>query len=127
MIKPVIAVAETAFPDRASLEKDFGHRAELRWIDVSSPGTIQESTSRAGAVVVTLQRLSADVITAFAPSVRVIGRAGVGLDTIDLAAAADAAARVREAVSFAESSPLPDPATVADGVTGQPLKMRGAE
>jgi hypothetical protein len=28
-------------------------------------------------------------------------------------------------VSFAESSPLPDPATVADGVTGLALKVRG--
>jgi TPP-dependent pyruvate/acetoin dehydrogenase alpha subunit len=39
--------------------------------------------------------------------------------------AAEAAATVREAVSFAESSPLPDPATVADGVTGLALKVRG--
>lgn len=38
---------------------------------------------------------------------------------------ADAAARIREAVSFAESSPLPDPATIADGVTGLPLNVRG--
>jgi pyruvate dehydrogenase E1 component alpha subunit len=38
-----------------------------------------------------------------------------------------AAARVRDAVSFAESSPLPDPATVADGVTGVPLKVRGVQ
>jgi pyruvate dehydrogenase E1 component alpha subunit len=41
--------------------------------------------------------------------------------------AAEAAERVRAAVSFAESSPLPDPATVADGVTGQPLKVRGPQ
>jgi hypothetical protein len=30
MIKPVIAVAETAFPDRASLEKDFGQPLKMR-------------------------------------------------------------------------------------------------
>ena len=89
MTRPVIAVADTAFPDRAGVEKDFGDLAELRWIDLSSPGTVGESTSRADAVVVTLQRLTADVIMAFAPSVRVIGRAGVGLDTIDLTAARD--------------------------------------
>jgi TPP-dependent pyruvate/acetoin dehydrogenase alpha subunit len=41
--------------------------------------------------------------------------------------AAEAAERVRTAVSFAESSPLPDPATVADGVTGLPLKVRGPQ
>jgi D-3-phosphoglycerate dehydrogenase len=87
--RPVIAVADSAFPDREGLEKDFGCHAELRWADLSSPGAVRESTHRADAVVVTLQRLTADVITAFAPSVRVIGRAGVGLDTIDLATARD--------------------------------------
>lgn len=87
MKRPIIAVADTAFPDPSGLEKDFTNRAELRWIDLSSPDSVRESTSQAGAVVVTLQRLPADVIAAFAPSVRVIGRAGVGLDTIDLSAA----------------------------------------
>jgi D-3-phosphoglycerate dehydrogenase len=87
MSKPVIAVADGAFADRAGIERDFGDRAELRWADLSGPGAVRESTSGADAVVVTLQRLSADVITACAPSVRVIGRAGVGLDTIDLRAA----------------------------------------
>ena len=84
MTRPVIAVADTAFADHAGLEKDFNDHAELRWIDLSRPDTVRESTGDADAVVVTLQRLSDDVITAFAPSVRVIGRAGVGLDTIDL-------------------------------------------
>jgi D-3-phosphoglycerate dehydrogenase len=85
--RPVIAVADTAFADHAGLEKDFSDHAELRWIDLSRPDTVRESTGDADAVVVTLQRLSDDVITAFAPSVRVIGRAGVGLDTIDLTTA----------------------------------------
>jgi D-3-phosphoglycerate dehydrogenase len=85
--RPVIAVADTAFADHAGLEKDFSDHAELRWIDLSNPDTVRESTGDADAVVVTLQRLSDDVITAFAPSVRVIGRAGVGLDTIDLTTA----------------------------------------
>jgi D-3-phosphoglycerate dehydrogenase / 2-oxoglutarate reductase len=87
MTRPVIAVADTAFADHAGLEKDFSDQAELRWIDLSHPDTVRESTGEADAVVVTLQRLSDDVITAFAPSVRVIGRAGVGLDTIDLTTA----------------------------------------
>jgi phosphoglycerate dehydrogenase-like enzyme len=87
MTRPVIAVADTAFPDHADLEKDFGDQAELRWIDLSHPATVGESTGEADAVVVTLQRLSAGIIEAFAPSVRVIGRAGVGLDTIDLTVA----------------------------------------
>jgi D-3-phosphoglycerate dehydrogenase / 2-oxoglutarate reductase len=82
--RAVIAVADTAFGDQAGLEKDFGEQAELRWIDLSRPDAVPESTAGADAVVVTLQRLPADIIKAFASSVRVIGRAGVGLDTIDL-------------------------------------------
>lgn len=39
--------------------------------------------------------------------------------------AADAAARVQDAISFAETSPWPDPATLEDGVTGVALKVRG--
>ena len=84
MTRPVVAVADTAFGDHTGLEKDFGEQAELRWIDVTRPEDVRDSTAGADAVVVTLQRLSGDVIAAFAPSVRVIGRAGVGLDTIDL-------------------------------------------
>ena len=84
MSGPVIAVADTAFGDHAGLEKDFGEQAELRWIDLTRPDGVPESTAGADAVVVTLQRLTTGIIAAFAPSVRVIGRAGVGLDTIDL-------------------------------------------
>src|ERR1700760_2814187 len=89
MSRPVIAVADTAFGDHSGLEKDFGDLAELRWIDLSQPETVAESTAGADAVVVTLQRLTTEIVGAFAPSVRVIGRAGVGLDTIDLTTAAD--------------------------------------
>ena len=89
MSRPVIAVAGSAFANHADLENDFRDQAELRWIDLSDADAVRKSTSEADAVVVTLQRLTADVIAAFAPSVRVIGRAGVGLDTIDLATAAD--------------------------------------
>ncbi len=41
--------------------------------------------------------------------------------------AAAATAQVKDAVEYAESSPLPDPATVADGVTGIPLQLRGTQ
>jgi len=81
---PIVAVADTAFGDRVGLEKDFGEQAELRWIDLSKPDGVREATDGAGAVVVTLQRLTGEIIGEFAPSVQVIGRAGVGLDTIDL-------------------------------------------
>ena len=41
--------------------------------------------------------------------------------------AAAATARVKDAVGYADASPLPDPATVADGVTGIPLQLRGTQ
>jgi D-3-phosphoglycerate dehydrogenase len=88
MTSPVIAVADGAFTARQAIEREFGDRAEIRWADLSSAAATQLSTAGADAVVVTLQRLSADIIAAFGPSVRIIGRAGVGLDTIDLIAAA---------------------------------------
>ena len=86
---PVIAVADSAFADRELIERDFAGTAQLRWADLTSADAVRGSTAGADAVVVTLQRLSADLIAALADSVRVIGRAGVGLDTIDLDAAAE--------------------------------------
>jgi TPP-dependent pyruvate/acetoin dehydrogenase alpha subunit len=51
-----------------------------------------------------------------------------GLDEAGFAElAAEATARVKDAVGYGESSPLPDPATVADGVTGIPLQLRGTQ
>ncbi|MDQ1525555.1 MAG: hypothetical protein QOG18_168 [Microbacteriaceae bacterium] len=88
MTKPIIAVADTAFTDRVGVERDFADSAEIRWADLSSVATTRLSTIGANAVVVTLQRLSAEIIDAFDRTVCVIGRAGVGLDTIDLDAAA---------------------------------------
>ena len=41
--------------------------------------------------------------------------------------AAAATARVKDAVEYADASPLPDPATVADGVTGISLQLRGTQ
>lgn len=87
MDRPIVAIADTAFADHDTVLRDFGDRAVLRWVDISTPAATRLSTQGADAVVVTLQRLSDKVIAAFDTSVRVIGRAGVGLDTIDLEAA----------------------------------------
>jgi D-3-phosphoglycerate dehydrogenase / 2-oxoglutarate reductase len=87
MSRCVVAVADDAFPNRREIEQSFTDVAELRWADLSSPEAARVSTKQADAVVVTLQRMSADVIAAFDSSVRIISRAGVGLDSIDLEAA----------------------------------------
>jgi D-3-phosphoglycerate dehydrogenase / 2-oxoglutarate reductase len=83
---PVIVVASSAFADRDRLIEHFDG-AVLRFCDVSDPGQLPELTAGASGVVVTLQPLREHHIEALAPSVRVIGRAGVGVDTIDLRAA----------------------------------------
>ena len=85
-VPTVIVVADRAFSDRQSLVDQFDS-AVLHFCDLSDPATLSAATSGASGVVVTLQPLRAAHIEALAPSVRVIGRAGVGLDTIDLDAA----------------------------------------
>jgi D-3-phosphoglycerate dehydrogenase len=88
---PVLAIAAGAFgAQHGRLVEHLAGRAELRPADVSTPELVAEATAGARAVVVTLQPLRADHIAAMADSVEVIGRAGVGLDTIDLEAAAAA-------------------------------------
>jgi D-3-phosphoglycerate dehydrogenase len=82
----VIVVADGSFGDGKRLVEHFDD-VELRFGDLSDVGALADLTAGASAVVVTLQPLRAAHIAAFAPSVRVIGRAGVGVDTIDLEAA----------------------------------------
>ena len=84
---PVVAIANSAFSDRERLVEHFGKHTELRFCDISTPALIEESTKGAAALVVTLQPLRAEHIGALSSSVRVIGRAGVGLDSVDLGAA----------------------------------------
>jgi D-3-phosphoglycerate dehydrogenase len=82
----VIVVADGSFGDGKRLVEHFDD-VELRFGDLSDVGGLADLTAGASAVVVTLQPLRAAHIAALAPSVRVIGRAGVGVDTIDLEAA----------------------------------------
>jgi D-3-phosphoglycerate dehydrogenase len=79
-------VADGSFGDRKRIVEHF-NEVDLRFVNVSDLGRLAELTDGAAGVVVTLQPLTAAHIAALAPSVRVIGRAGVGLDTIDLEAA----------------------------------------
>lgn len=74
------------------IEATNGHltgTARFREVDIDTPDLVAAGTSGACALVVTLQPMRAEHIAALSPSVKVIGRAGVGLDSIDLAAAAE--------------------------------------
>jgi D-3-phosphoglycerate dehydrogenase len=62
---------------------------ELRVLPLDTPAETAASTQGADAVLVVTNPLTREIIDAMAASVRVIGRAGVGLDAIDLEAAAE--------------------------------------
>ena len=51
------------------------------------PAAIRDATADADAVMISVHALPAPAIEALAPSIRIIGRAGIGLDAIDLEAA----------------------------------------
>jgi D-3-phosphoglycerate dehydrogenase len=93
-MKPVVVVAKGAFGDSEKLEAHFGDQAVLRFCDISTPEAIEAATADASGIVVTLQPLRQGEIAALGKDVKVIGRAGVGLDSIDLDAAAAAGVSV---------------------------------
>lgn len=86
-----IAVAEGSIGDVAWINpivEELG--VELHYGPVSSPAEVRATTEGCAALVVSLQKISPEIISAFAPTVKCIGRLGVGLDNINLAAAKEA-------------------------------------
>jgi D-3-phosphoglycerate dehydrogenase len=90
----LVAVADGALPTLEDLARRHADVAVFRVGDMSTPEALARTAAGADALVVTLHRLTAEHIAALPDSVRTIGRAGVGLDTIDLAAAAARGIRV---------------------------------
>ena len=82
----MLVVADSIFGENSRVAERFVD-AELRFCDLAEPATLPQLTEGASAVIVALQPLRAADIAALATTVRVIGRAGVGTDTIDLVAA----------------------------------------
>lgn len=62
-------------------------RAEIRAASLDTPDEVVAATADADAILVTTHTLTAAHIAALGPGVRIIGRAGIGLDAIDLEAA----------------------------------------
>lgn len=88
MSLPRIAVATGALAGLDELAARMVDRAEIRIGDITTPTELATTTAGCTGLAVSLQRLTAAHFEALFRSVRVIGRAGVGLDTIDLQAAA---------------------------------------
>ena len=87
MTSPVIAVASGALLDLPALEQELAGQATVVSGPVGTPEEVALLTAEADALVVSLHRLTEAHFAALGKNVRAIGRAGVGLDTIDLDAA----------------------------------------
>lgn len=110
--RPLIAVAHQSIGDEQFVRDLIGDRADVRYGPLGSDTEAAELTAGCDAVIVTLQPLPAPRIAALASSVRVIGRAGVGLDTIDLGAAEAAGVAVVHEPSYATSEVATHAATL---------------
>ena len=66
-----------------------GQPVTVRQSSLATPDEIRLATADADGVVVTTHPLTAQTIATFGPRLRIIGRAGIGLDAIDLRAAAE--------------------------------------
>src|SRR4051794_40939188 len=64
-----------------------GSRADVSLASLASPAEVAAATADADAIVVTTHTMTAAHLDALGPGVRIIGRAGIGLDAIDLDAA----------------------------------------
>jgi D-3-phosphoglycerate dehydrogenase len=62
-------------------------RAVVRYAALDTPEDIARETAEADGIIITTHPMTAAHIAALGPCVRVIGRAGIGLDAIDLEAA----------------------------------------
>src|SRR4029079_16990665 len=71
-----------------SLENDqAAGRAVVRYAALDTPEDVARETAEADGIIITTHPMTAAHIAALGPRVRVIGRAGIGLDAIDLEAA----------------------------------------
>lgn len=90
-MRPVIVVASGTSQDVSVEEAHLGTRGSVRLASLASPEEVGAATLDADAIVVTTNPLTRAHIGALGPGVRVIGRAGTGLDAIDFEAAAERA------------------------------------
>lgn len=82
-------VMATGTLTEADVEREhlIGQPVDIRVASLATPDEVARETATADAILVTLNPLSKDHIESLGAGVRVIGRAGLGLDTIDLGAA----------------------------------------
>jgi len=85
--RPAVVIAAGIFPAPERIIERYGSACAITFADLPDAEAIAAGTARADAVIVATQWLDPGRLAALASTVRVIGRAGVGLDAIDLDAA----------------------------------------
>lgn len=83
-----VTVATAQFAD-LSIERDIAHAhgVRVRFANGSSPKELISAGIGSAGVIITTEVVTREVLQAWAPTVRVLCRAGAGLDNVDLAAA----------------------------------------
>lgn len=84
---PTIVIASGTIKETGVEEAHLAGAAEVRLAPLDTPDDVRAATFDADAVVVTTNPLTSAHIESLGQKVRVIGRAGTGLDAIDLEAA----------------------------------------
>ncbi|MGI8701402.1 MAG: C-terminal binding protein [Nocardioidaceae bacterium] len=117
-----IVVARGSLAGLAEAQSRWKSRATFLEADLDSADQVLSATADADGVIVALQRLSAQAIDALGPSVRAIGRAGVGVDAIDLQAARNRDIAVINQPSYATAEVATHAVSMALGVHRRLLK-----
>lgn len=79
-----LALAKGTFSRIDDVVDAYAPRAELKLVQLSDPAAIAEPLAGVDGLLVGLQPLTGEHLRALPETVRVIGRAGIGLDSIDL-------------------------------------------
>ena len=85
--RPTIVIAERYLGSPEHEAGLAGDRADVVTASLDTPPDVAAATADASGVLITTHRMSDEHVAALGPDVRVIGRAGIGLDAIDLEAA----------------------------------------
>lgn len=108
-----IAIAEGALNNIDELKDRFAATSEFIFGPVSTPDEVAGLTAEADAILVGLQPLRSEHMAALSDTVRIVARAGVGLDTIDVKAASARKVRVVYQPNYATNEVADQAASMA--------------
>ena len=98
---PRVVIAEGVFTDVSVEQGHVGDRAVVSLARIDTPDQVAKATQDADALIVTTHQLTREHVARLGAGVRVIARAGVGLDALDLDALKDRAVAILNTPSYA--------------------------